>query len=75
MLLDGVLRVEDDVGDRVYRGQLLGEMEPVDLDSRIEAEQAAIRRATATTRVAEAQVEEAAARQVADNITYEGYTP
>lgn len=58
-----VLRVEVDVGDYVHRGQLLGEMDPVDLDSRIEAQQAAIRRATAATRVAEAQVEEAAARQ------------
>lgn len=35
------------VGDLVAKGELLGEMDPVDLDDRIKAQQAAIRRAEA----------------------------
>jgi len=45
-----VLRVEVDVGERVQAGQLLGEMDPVDLDQRVAAQEAAQRRADAATR-------------------------
>lgn len=56
-------RVEVQPGDRVKAGQLLGEMEPVDLDDRIEAQEAAFKRAEASILAAEAQVEEASARK------------
>ncbi|HEY0719717.1 MAG TPA: efflux RND transporter periplasmic adaptor subunit [Gammaproteobacteria bacterium] len=42
-----VARVEVQVGDRVSAGALLGEMEPVDLDQRVSAQQAALKRAEA----------------------------
>ncbi|MCE5233408.1 MAG: efflux RND transporter periplasmic adaptor subunit [Mizugakiibacter sp.] len=51
-----VSRVDVQVGDRVAAGQVLGEMDPVDLDERIRAQDAALRRA-------DAQQREAAARQ------------
>ncbi len=49
-------RLEVQVGDRVKAGQLLGEMDPVDLDQRIRAQDAALKRA-------EAQISETRARQ------------
>lgn len=58
-----VQRVEVQVGDRVQAGQLLGEMDPVDLDDRIAAQEAALKRAEAGVPAAEAQVREMAARQ------------
>ncbi|MCK0508275.1 efflux RND transporter periplasmic adaptor subunit [Aromatoleum anaerobium] len=51
-----VKRLDVHVGDRVKAGQVLGEMDPVDLDQRIRAQGAALKRAEATLR-------EAAARQ------------
>ncbi|HEY8329311.1 MAG TPA: efflux RND transporter periplasmic adaptor subunit [Rhodanobacter sp.] len=51
-----VQQVDVQVGDRVKAGQLLGMMDPVDLDQRIQAQYAAARRA-------EAQLREADARQ------------
>lgn len=42
-----VLRLLVDVGDRVVAGQLMGEMDPVDLDGRIRAQEAARRRSDA----------------------------
>jgi RND family efflux transporter MFP subunit len=48
-----VKRVEVHVGDRVSAGQVLGEMDPVDLDDRIRAQDAAIKRSKA--QLAEAQ--------------------
>jgi len=52
-----------EVGDLVSAGQLLGEMDPVDLDERISAQQAALKRAQANIQVVEAQVQEGTARQ------------
>lgn len=51
-----IKRIDVQVGDRVTAGQSLGEMDPVDLDERIRAQDAAARRA-------EAQLREADARQ------------
>lgn len=50
-----VQRVEVQVGDRVEAGQLLGTMDPVDLDERIQAQDAAIRRAEAQQHEADAR--------------------
>jgi len=50
-------------GERVKKGQLLGEMDPVDLDDRIGAQDAALERARAAVVAAAAQVEETAARK------------
>lgn len=51
-----VKRLKVQVGDVVRAGQVLGEMDPVDLDERIRAQEAAFKRA-------EAQLSEAQARQ------------
>ncbi len=58
-----VLQVRVDVGETVKAGQVLGEMDPVDLDARITAQEAALARATAQVVAAEAQIREATARQ------------
>jgi RND family efflux transporter MFP subunit len=55
-----LLRVHVDVGDRIAAGALLAEMDPVDLDARLAAQQAALaqldaREAAARARVAEMQ--------------------
>lgn len=50
-------------GDRVMPGQLLGEMDPIDLDQKIAAQNAAIKRAEATVAASEAQIEELDARE------------
>ena len=50
-----VRRIDVQVGDRVRAGQVLGEMDPVDLDERIAAQEAAIRSAAAAVRQAEAR--------------------
>lgn len=55
-------RVEVQAGDRVKAGQLLGEMDPVDLDDRIAAQNAALKRAEANILAAEAQSQEAGVR-------------
>ena len=58
-----VRRVEVQVGDRVAAGQLLGEMDPVDLDDRVAAADAALRRAESGVVAARAQVGDAQARR------------
>lgn len=58
-----IKRVNVEVGDRVQAGQLLGEMDPVDLDDRVAALEASIKRAEATVLAAEAQVQEAIIRK------------
>lgn len=57
-----VKQVSVDAGDRVSAGQLIGEMDPVDLDDRIAALEAALKRAEAQVTMAEAQAGDAAAR-------------
>lgn len=57
-----VLRVHVDVGDRVRAGQVLADLEPVDLDARLTAQAAALARAEANVLAAEAQVSDAVAR-------------
>lgn len=52
-----------DVGERVRAGQLLGEMDPVDLDHRVEASRAALERARAGVSAAQAQEADVAARR------------
>lgn len=51
-----------DVGDRVQPGQIVGEMDPVDLDDRLVAQEAALLRAAATVQVAKAHVRELRAK-------------
>ena len=58
-----LLRVQVQPGDRVKAGQLLGEMDPVDLDNKIGAQDAALNRAEAGVRAVEAQIQEAGARK------------
>ncbi|MBX3715965.1 MAG: efflux RND transporter periplasmic adaptor subunit [Burkholderiales bacterium] len=48
-------RLDVHVGDAVKAGQVLGEMDPVDLDERIRAQDAALRRAEAAIREASAR--------------------
>jgi len=51
-----------DVGDVVEAGQILGKMEPIDLDDRITAQGLSIKRAKSAVLTAKAQVREARAR-------------
>lgn len=55
-----IKRVEVQVGDLVKAGQVLGEMDPVDLDDRIRSQQASIKRAEAALLEAEARQQYAA---------------
>jgi len=57
-----VLRLNSQVGDRVVAGQVLGEMDPVDMDNKIASKKAAIKRANASVIAAQAQVTESDAR-------------
>ena len=57
-----VSQVLVDQGDRVNAGQLLAEMDPVDLQDRVTAGQATADRATHTARAAEASLAEASSR-------------
>jgi HlyD family secretion protein len=58
-----VLRVAVDVGDRVKAGQLLAEMDPVDIDERLTALDASIARAASATAAAEAQRKDVLAKR------------
>ena len=55
-----VKRLDVHVGDAVRAGQLLGEMDPVDLDHRVRAQEAAFKRAQALVREAQARHDHAA---------------
>lgn len=50
-----VKRLDVHVGDRVKAGQVLGEMDPVDLDDRVRSQEATYKRAQAVLREAEAR--------------------
>ena len=58
-----VLRLDSQVGDHVTAGQVLGDIDPVDLDNKIVSKDAAIKRASAAVIAAEAQVKDAGARE------------
>jgi len=58
-----VRQVGVEVGERVRAGQVLGEMDPVDLDERLAAQQAAQLRARANVAAAQAQVADISARR------------
>jgi HlyD family secretion protein len=58
-----VLRVLVDVGDRVKAGQLLAEMDPVDLDQRVASLNASLERARNAVSAAEAQQRDAESRR------------
>jgi HlyD family secretion protein len=58
-----VLAVRVDVGDTVKAGQLLADMDPVDLDQRLAALDASLARAGSTQAAAQAQLKDAAARR------------
>jgi HlyD family secretion protein len=57
-----VQRVLVDVGDHVRAGQLLAEMDPVDLDARLASSSAAVARAQSAVAAAQAQVRDAHSR-------------
>lgn len=57
-----VKRVLVDVGDSVTTGQLLAEMEPVDLDTRVAATAAAVERGRSAVSAADAQVRDVRSR-------------
>lgn len=50
-----VMRLDVQVGDQVQAGQVLGEMDPVDLDNRVRSQESAFKRAQAALREAEAR--------------------
>jgi len=58
-----VQRVAVDVGDAVQPGQLLAEMDPVDIDERLAALDASVARAASTVAAVDAQRQDALARQ------------
>jgi HlyD family secretion protein len=58
-----VLRVLVDAGDRVKAGQLLAEMDPVDLQQRLDALDASVARAASAGEAAQAQVADTQARR------------
>ena len=62
-----VLSVKVDVGDRVKAGQLLAEMDPVDLGPRLSALDASLARAASTQAGAQAQLTDAQARRALAN--------
>lgn len=58
-----VLRLDSHVGDKVVAGQVVGEMDPVDMDNKITAKDAAIKRAQAAINAADANVADFIARE------------
>lgn len=66
-----VLRVLVDQGDVVKAGQLLAEMDPVDLDRRVQAAQSSSSRSRQAVRGADAQVAEATSRAQLATLNHE----
>ncbi|MCW9013363.1 MAG: efflux RND transporter periplasmic adaptor subunit [Gammaproteobacteria bacterium] len=58
-----VLHLDSHVGDMVTAGQVLGSIDPVDLNNKIASSKAAIKRTKASVMAAEAQVNDAVARE------------
>jgi HlyD family secretion protein len=58
-----VKQLSVDVGDMVKAGQVVGEIDPVDLDEHLSAQRSAIKRAEAGVLLAEAQLRDAKAKQ------------
>lgn len=56
-------RVHVEVGELVHAGQLVGEMDEVDLRARMRAQDASVRRAQAAAMAAQAQLRDASARE------------
>ena len=57
-----VLSLKKNIGDEVIKGEVLGEMEPVDMDNKIHSMLSAINRAKASIVAAEAKVKDTSAR-------------
>lgn len=68
-----LLRVRVDQGDRVVAGQLLAELDPVDLGPRAEAARSAAARARQTAQASQAQVAEADSRARLAQVNSERY--
>ena len=68
-----VLRVAVDVGEAVKAGQLLAEMDPVDLDQRVVSLEASISRAASAVAAAEAQRRDMLARREVASINARRY--
>lgn len=63
LITSRVRSVHVQVGDHVTAGQILGEMDPVDLQEKMEAQEALLRRAQANVATAQAQLQEATTRR------------
>jgi RND family efflux transporter MFP subunit len=68
-----VHRVDVQVGEVVRAGQVLGEIDPVDLDQRMNAGEASVRRAEAGLAAAQAQLQDAAARAAHTETQFKRY--
>ena len=68
-----IKRVDVQVGDSVKAGDLLGEMDPVDLDDKLAGQEAAVKRAQASVLAVEAQVQEVAARKAFAQVQSQRY--
>jgi HlyD family secretion protein len=68
-----VHRVDVEVGEIVRAGQVLGEIDPVDLDQRVSAGDAAVRRALAALAASQAQLQDAGARAAHTETQFKRY--
>lgn len=68
-----VKSVQVDVGDQVRAGQLLAEIDPVDLDERLRSLDASYARAASAVLAAEAQRQDVVARQAVANLNAKRY--
>ncbi|MBP1763278.1 MAG: family efflux transporter subunit [Firmicutes bacterium] len=69
-----VLSVYADQGDSVQAGQILGEIDPVDIDQRLRSASAAIAKAQSAVAVSEAQVRDATSRNQLAQTNAKRYT-